>query len=1148
MARLLINDFSTTQSGGATSGAVSLAVAAAVPGAGAGDTVRFRNARTGEIFDGTANLNTTTWTVSRAVEDASRWPAAAMLNGDVLEAVPTNALEQAPAITGPMMIGRSAAPTIGNVGNLEVANNASATVARLTSEHSGGAGMFAYSFNAAGGPFFTGRKGRGTEATPLRTKSGDQMFRLAGSGFSAVDDVTTATVVGGNRAEMLIVAAEDWTSTAQGAQLTLRTTATGGTTLADRWIVTAAGMLIAGADATYDIGASGAAAQDLWMTRSLNIGGHAAATTKGVRVKASDTSAATYWLIVTDSSNRNLVQSNNDGRIDLIRYSETQGGIMTLGIRQATPANLQQLGHYAFMGYTTGSELHTWVYTDAYIEDVTPTSMNSFFRIGYMDNVDGRPGGAYTVVQQPNKFYSFKKTGIEHTDGVVNINGALGVTGLYYSPISNGAVADGTTNDATAINAAITAANAAGGGIVVLHEATWAISASLTLQNNVTLYLAPGATLKWVGSAGGTMIANDVATPLARAGIVGYGARIDPNSASNPAGFVLDLHSPQICRFHGIDVKNASTTATIIRIRADATGWAPTTTDAGRGAALNSFRDVHAESCGTFLELRGGGPLSTSVTQGGPGNVTLNEFNNCQANQINVLGVNCVQWCDNNIFSGVHRYSLTASSAIGMQQNGSTVQQLNYIALTNSGSGYSTAPAITITGGGGSGATAKAILSGSVVYAIVVTAVGSGYTSTPTVSVDNTGTGGTGAAGTAVIGGPTVEVGVYSNLWQHLAIDAFGTGYTGRTGIKLNYSRRTVVYGFHDDPNSEGGVISDVASSSHRIERIGAGGSGLLDVFLKGYTTNTEAFRVVSDNIRAWALRVDPGVTGTPTAASWQRVGISSTLTLTANGTLTALADATGQYVICTSAATSNSEAGIEFPTTAPAVAFVRRDWNPIIDIILRTGSDLTQQRIWAGAFSADPMAASITNSIHAMGFRFAPVDTVGSATITNAGTGYVTAPTVTFSGGGGTTQATGTAVLSPTGTVVGININTPGVGYTSAPTITIAAPPSGTTATATAVLGARWHTVTGDGTTMFAKGTDFLQTAATVAVSTKYHLRIDASSGSDVRFYVNGVLIATHATNLPALTQTLSIWGNLRITGTSARVLNVGNVEVQSN
>lgn len=60
---------------------------------------------------------------------------------------------------------------------------------------------------------------------------------------------------------------------------------------------------------------------------------------------------------------------------------------------------------------------------------------------------------------------------------------------------------------------------------------------------------------------------------------------------------------------------------------------------------------------------------------------------------------------------------------------------------------------------------------------------------------------------------------------------------------------------------------------------------------------------------------------------------------------------------------------------------------------------------------------------------------TVLAVSVANSGTGYTSAPTVTFSGGGGTTQATGTAVIT-NGKVTSVTVNTPGVGYTSAPTI----------------------------------------------------------------------------------------------------------------
>ena len=64
----------------------------------------------------------------------------------------------------------------------------------------------------------------------------------------------------------------------------------------------------------------------------------------------------------------------------------------------------------------------------------------------------------------------------------------------------------------------------------------------------------------------------------------------------------------------------------------------------------------------------------------------------------------------------------------------------------------------------------------------------------------------------------------------------------------------------------------------------------------------------------------------------------------------------------------------------------------------------------------------------------------VTSASVVNSGSGYLTPPQVTLSGGGGL-GATATATINPLGQVTGITITTPGTGYTSAPTVTIASP-----------------------------------------------------------------------------------------------------------
>jgi hypothetical protein len=74
----------------------------------------------------------------------------------------------------------------------------------------------------------------------------------------------------------------------------------------------------------------------------------------------------------------------------------------------------------------------------------------------------------------------------------------------------------------------------------------------------------------------------------------------------------------------------------------------------------------------------------------------------------------------------------------------------------------------------------------------------------------------------------------------------------------------------------------------------------------------------------------------------------------------------------------------------------------------------------------------------------------LSALTLTNAGTGYTTAPTVAITGGGGT-GATATATVS-SGAVTGFTITNPGSGYTSAPTVALTGG-AGTGATATAVV-----------------------------------------------------------------------------------------------
>jgi len=90
-----------------------------------------------------------------------------------------------------------------------------------------------------------------------------------------------------------------------------------------------------------------------------------------------------------------------------------------------------------------------------------------------------------------------------------------------------------------------------------------------------------------------------------------------------------------------------------------------------------------------------------------------------------------------------------AGEDVGIPPTVGAAGALAALAVTNAGSGYTTAPTVAITGGGGTGATATATVSGGSVTGFNITNAGTGYTSAPTVAL--TGGAGTGATATALV-------------------------------------------------------------------------------------------------------------------------------------------------------------------------------------------------------------------------------------------------------------------------------------------------------------------------------------------------------------------------------------------------------------
>ena len=96
----------------------------------------------------------------------------------------------------------------------------------------------------------TGARINGTLAVPLTLQAADDVARLRGRGFDGTAFGTAAFVN--------IVAAEIWAVGAHGSEIGFFTVPIGATGGVRRWDMKSDGMLLAGADNSYDIGATGA--------------------------------------------------------------------------------------------------------------------------------------------------------------------------------------------------------------------------------------------------------------------------------------------------------------------------------------------------------------------------------------------------------------------------------------------------------------------------------------------------------------------------------------------------------------------------------------------------------------------------------------------------------------------------------------------------------------------------------------------------------------------------------------------------------------------------------------------------------------------------------------------------------------------------
>jgi fibronectin-binding autotransporter adhesin len=362
--------------------------------------------------------------------------------------------------------------------------------------------------------------------------------------------------------------------------------------------------------------------------------------------------------------------------------------------------------------------------------------------------------------------------------------------------------------------------------------------------------------------------------------------------------------------------------------------------------------------------------------------------------------------------------------------------QLSGINPVSVGGGYVSAPAVTITGGGGTGATAIAVLgltsnTAGQVVSYIVTNPGSGYSTSPTVTID----------------APTFSV------VTKIISSYSGSGYASAPTVNIgNPTPVATAIATISNVNGVSGVSSVVPifsganfTTAPFVSITGGGGTGASATAVLG--TGAKAGQIVSYTV----TNRGSGYISVPTVTVSENS--ATAIATVSSGTVSNISPVVlGNGYTSTPNVIVSSPGGVTAIAVATINSFTKTVSSvaPILPASVGGGGGYTSVpivTITGGGGTGASAIAVLGTGAHA--------GQVVSYTLTSGGSGYTSTPTVSVAPPGITATATavlGTAASGTAGQIVSYNITNPGSGYTSAPSVTV--DPAGNPATAVAVLG----------------------------------------------------------------------------------------------
>lgn len=157
------------------------------------------------------------------------------------------------------------------------------------------------------------------------------------------------------------------------------------------------------------------------------------------------------------------------------------------------------------------------------------------------------------------------------------------------------------------------------------------------------------------------------------------------------------------------------------------------------------------------------------------------------------------------ISGGLFTGNTSTNEGAGIYENGLLQGGVFSVAITNGGSGFSSAPKVTFSGGVGTGATATAVISHGKLIGVTITNPGTGFISAPTITFS--GGGGKGAAATATLttvsGNMTITGAVVTD---NKSLDSIGGGVANSGSGSVTIASTTIEGNF---AGTTGGGFSD---------------------------------------------------------------------------------------------------------------------------------------------------------------------------------------------------------------------------------------------------------------------------------------------------------------------------------------------------